>query len=91
LLGGQARATALFHFIGQLPHRLLSNNATFSAFEGSLGRVHGGENFRSGALALFPQGKSFPYSVFLAMEAPTLNRLTYKRFLIGGKLYFHTI
>ena len=89
LLCGKAGATSLFHFVGHLPHRFQCDRAPSAPRERSLRRVHGGENFRAGALALFPQGKSLLDSVFLAMEASALDRLTDKCFLIGRKLYFH--
>lgn len=91
MLVGKAGATAPFHLVGQLPHRLLRNRATFSTLEGSLRRVHRGQNFRPGALAFFPQGKRFLYCIFLAMKTSAFNRLAYKRFLIGRELHFHTI
>jgi len=91
MLVGKSRPTTLFHFVGQFPHRFLRDRATSAPREGSLRRVHGGQNFRPGALALLPQGKSFLYSVFLAMKASAFNRQAYKCFLIGRKLHFHTI
>src|ERR1700731_136552 len=91
MLVGKAGPAALFHFVGQLPHRLLRNRATFSTREGSLRRVNGGQNLRPSALALFPQGKRFLYCVFLAVKASAFNRLANKRFLIGRKLHFHAI
>jgi hypothetical protein len=56
-----------------------------------LRHVNGCQNFRAGTLALFPKGKSFLYSVPLAVEASALNSLADKRLLIGGKVYFHAI
>jgi hypothetical protein len=47
--------------------------------------------FRAGALALFPQGKSFPSSVFFSVEASAFDGLEDKRLPIGGKVYFHAI
>src|SRR6202140_2666888 len=82
MLVGKAGPAALFHFVGQLPHRLLRNRATFSTREGSLRRVNGGQNFRPCALAFLPQGKRFLYCVFLAMKASACNRLANKRFLL---------
>jgi hypothetical protein len=89
MLFGKAGPTALFHFVGQFPHRFLCNRAPLASRKGSLSRVNCGQNFRPSALAFFPQGKRFLYCVFLAMKASAFNRLANECFLVGRKLYFH--
>jgi hypothetical protein len=54
MLVGKAGPTALFHFVGQFPHRFLCDRSPLAPREGSLRRVNGGQNFRPSALALFP-------------------------------------
>jgi hypothetical protein len=86
-----AAPATLFNLVGQLPHGLLRDCASFATFDESLRHVHGCQNFRAAALALFPQGKSFLHSLFLTVESSAFNGLADKRFLIGGKIDFHTI
>jgi hypothetical protein len=54
LLSGQAAPATLFNLVGQLPHGFLRDCAPFATFDGSLRHVHGCQNFRAAALALFP-------------------------------------
>ena len=48
------------------------------------------QNLQSAPLALFPEQHGLLHRVFLTLKPSTLNRLTNKRFLVGGELHFHT-
>ncbi len=59
--------------------------------EGYIRPIHRSENFRAGALALFPQCQSFLHSIFLAVQATALNGTADKRLLVRGKINFHRL
>jgi hypothetical protein len=60
----------LLHFRRKEAHGLLRDDAPLATAKGSLRLIDGGENFRAGTFALFPQSKCFSNRVFLALQAP---------------------
>jgi len=82
-------ATTLFHFFGQLSHGFLSDIMPLAVCEGSLCSIDGRENFRAGALTLFPERQSLLDSLVFAVQSSALNCLADEGFLIGREMYFH--
>jgi hypothetical protein len=86
----QPGKAAPFYIVGKLHCFFAARNpAPFTAPEGRLGLIDGGKNFSTTALANFPQGKSFPQSVFLTGKAASLDGFLNKSFLVVGELYLH--
>jgi hypothetical protein len=83
LLSGEAGASAPLYIFRELAHGFLRDDSPLTIGKRSLGLIDRGQDFRAGTLTLFPQGKGFFYSVFLAQEAPALNCLAHKRLLVG--------
>ena len=52
---GQPAATALFHLVGQLSHRLLRDRTSFAARKTCFRHVDGGKNLGARPFALLPQ------------------------------------
>src|SRR5450432_398042 len=59
LLCGETGSTALFHFLGKLPHGFLSDHASFAACQGGFRDVDRGKNLLAPALTLLPQRERF--------------------------------
>lgn len=89
LLGGDADATSLFHFFGQLSHRFRGNSTSLAMRKRSLRSINRRENLRAGALTFFPEGQSLLDGLFFAVQASAINRLPDEGFLIGCEMYFH--
>jgi hypothetical protein len=88
LLGGEAGATALFHFVGKVPHGLLCDSAPFATCEGSLCYVHGCQNFSAGALAFFPKQEGLLHCVFRVSQPTGLEGKANECFLVRSEIYF---
>ena len=89
LLVIEAGASASFYFVAKLPHGLLRNSASFAACQRSLRYVYSSQNFRAGALALFPQRHRFLHRIFFALKTAGLDGLVDKCLLVGRKIHFH--
>jgi hypothetical protein len=76
----------LLHFSGKIVHGLLRDDAAFPSGKGSFGFIDCNENFRTGALTFFPQGKGFPHRIFFAVKPSALNSLPDKGLLVLGEL-----
>jgi len=86
-----AGASAALYVLRKLAHGFLCDRSTFATRKRYFGLFDGDNDLRAGALALFPQGKSFLDRVFLAQEATTLNRLANERLLVGSQVYFQAV
>jgi len=89
VLGSQPRTSPLLNVFRQRENRLWRQDAALASQKRGFGFIDGRENLQSAALALFPQGKSFPDRVLFMPQAPAFNGLTCKGLLIGSELYFH--
>src|SRR5437763_5777435 len=90
LLRGEPSASTPFHCLRKFAHGVRRDGEAFAASKRGFGLINGGKNFRSGALALLPQGQCFLHGVFFAPEASTVNGLADKRLLVGCELHLHT-
>jgi len=91
LLCSEPAPSTLFHFFGKVAHGLLRDDAAFTSGKGCVGRIGCDKNFRSGALAFFPQGKGFLHRIFFAVEPSALNCLSDECLLVRCELQFHPI
>jgi hypothetical protein len=91
LFGGKPRLAAPFHFLRDLPHRLLGDDASLATSKGGLGVIETCQKLRSLAFPLLPQCQSFLYRILGTVEPGRLDGLTNERFLIGRQMYFHRL
>src|SRR5713101_2881833 len=91
LLRRQAGTSALLHFRCKVEHGLLRDDAPLATGKGSVRLIDSGKNFRAGTFTLFPQGKSFLYRIFLALQAAALYSVADKRLLVRGEFHFHRL
>lgn len=64
-----------FDLRGQIAHGLLGDDASLAAVNGCFRLIERGNQVGARALPLLPQGKSFLYRFFLAMEPSGLDGL----------------
>jgi hypothetical protein len=84
LLCREAGASASHHFASEVAHRLLRDDAAFTAGKRSLGPIDRGGVLQTGALTLFPKGQGFLHGVLFGMQAAAQDCLPGKRRLIPG-------
>jgi len=91
LFRSEALSPAFFNIPGQLPHRLLRDDAAFAAGKGRFRLIDSGKDFGAGTLTFFPERKGLFYRIFLCAKAAALDCLADERFLAGGEVYFHCL
>jgi hypothetical protein len=87
--GQKAGASSFLHFLGELLHGLLCDNAAFSTSKRSPGVIEREKKFRPLTLAFFPQGKRLLHGVLFCVQPSAFNSAAGKSFLVGGKLHVH--
>jgi hypothetical protein len=85
----QMSPPALLYIGGELSHGFLRNLSPFAARQGSARLIDSCAKLDAPPLALFPQGKSLPHRVFLALQSPSFHSMAGERPLIGCKMHFH--
>ena len=86
---GKAGAAAALDVLGKFAHRFAGDDAAFATSERGFGFIHGSQDFRAGAFALFPKAQGFLHGVFGMVQAPALDSLADEGLLIGSELDFH--
>jgi hypothetical protein len=89
LLSGETNLAALFHFLSKIEHGFLCDVAPFAARKRGFGIIEGCQEFRSLALALFPQQQCLLYRILGTVKPAGLDGLANECLLVGRQTYFH--
>ena len=88
MLSGETNLAALFHFLRKVAHRFLRDVASFAARKRGFGIIEGCQEFRSLALALFPQQQWLLCRILGTVKPAGLDSLANECLLIGRQTYF---
>ena len=91
LLSGETNLAALFHFLSKIEHGFLCDVASFAARKRGFGIIEGCQEFRSLALALFPQQQCLLYRILSTVKPAGLDGLANECLLVGRQTDFHAL
>ena len=81
----KAGASALLHFLGELPHGFLGDHAAFTTRKGGFRIIQREKKCRSLAFAFFPQSEGVLHRLFFGVQPPALNGPACERLLVRCK------
>jgi hypothetical protein len=87
--GQKADASSFLHFLRELLHGLLRDNAACYTSKRSPGVIEREKKFCPLPLAFFPQGECLLDGVLFRVQPPALNGAACESLLVGGEVYVH--